>query len=333
MGLNVASKELQGWVPIRVFREGGELLVEWCYLGANRFTQPFFEDTIQVQLRNPFSLLFRRVTSFQALGDLYETSPVLEPTGFIFHLSRCGSTLVSQMLASLDENIVVSEPPPIDSVIREMSSDVRLSERDRISYLRWIVRALGQKRTGNETQYFIKFDCWNTLEIDLICKAFPEVPWIFLYRDPVEILVSQMRQRGVHTIPGMVGSLTPELNLTQAMQMAGEDYCAMVLARICESVLRYWPNEKGRLVNYLELPEAVTGSIAAHFGITLPLQVVERMLSTAKYHAKTPQMEFKDDTRTKQEEAGENVRQAAERWMMPLYRQLEAVRVGTAADV
>ena len=33
-------------------------------------------------------------------------------------MSRCGSTLVSQMLAALPQNIVISEAAPIDAVVQ-----------------------------------------------------------------------------------------------------------------------------------------------------------------------------------------------------------------------
>ena len=44
---------LEGWVPIRLFWQGGEPLVEWCYLGRERFTHPFFDSTIQLALQSP----------------------------------------------------------------------------------------------------------------------------------------------------------------------------------------------------------------------------------------------------------------------------------------
>ncbi|CAN0470845.1 unnamed protein product, partial [Laminaria digitata] len=34
------------------------------------------------------------------------TVPVPPPTGFIFHETRCGSTLVANMIASVDTNIM-----------------------------------------------------------------------------------------------------------------------------------------------------------------------------------------------------------------------------------
>jgi hypothetical protein len=42
-------------------------------------------------------------------------------------------------------------------------------------------------------------------------------------------------------------------------------------------------------------------------------------------------MEFKDDSRMKQDSANEAVRNAAEHWLMPFYSQMEAVRNASAA--
>ena len=65
--------------------------------------------------------------------------------------------------------------------------------------------------------YFVKFDSWNTLDLALIRRAFPDVPWIFLYRDPVEVIVSHMRQRGSQMIPGAFEKLMPDVDLNDAL--------------------------------------------------------------------------------------------------------------------
>jgi hypothetical protein len=82
------AKKFQNWTPVRVYWRDGRPLVDWCYMGATRFTQPFFDNTVEQQMKEPFSLLFRHQTPLDLLGDLYERQPGLEPTGFIFHMSR-----------------------------------------------------------------------------------------------------------------------------------------------------------------------------------------------------------------------------------------------------
>ena len=56
--------------------------------------------------------------SIDVLLEWQEQSPGLPPSGFIFHMSRCGSTLAARMLAASPRNIVLSEADPIDYVLR-----------------------------------------------------------------------------------------------------------------------------------------------------------------------------------------------------------------------
>lgn len=314
------------WVPIRVYRRGSEPMVDWCYAGSTRFTQPFFEDTVQQMFRRPFSLLFRHQTSFDFLGALCDARPGLMPTGFIFHMSRCGSTLVAQMLAALESNIVISEAPPIDSAIRMAGDALATATEARTQRLKWMVGAFGRPRNDHERDYFIKFDSWNTLDLPLIREAFPHVPWIFLYRDPVEVIVSHMRQRGSQMIPGALGRLMPDVDLNEALRMPAEEYCARVVARICERALEHADDPNALLVNYNELPDAVPGAIREHFRVSYTREEIEQMQHSALFNAKTPQMFFEPDIDAKRNEASEAAREAAETWVGPLYRLMEDFR-------
>src|SRR6185437_13560164 len=95
------------WVPAQVRWTAAGPVVDWCHLGDLRFIAPFFEQTIDDAMAHPFNLLFARSTP---LADIAHHEPELRPAGLIFHMSRCGSTLVSRMLAALPRNVVLSEP-------------------------------------------------------------------------------------------------------------------------------------------------------------------------------------------------------------------------------
>src|SRR5581483_3596580 len=134
-----------------------------------RLSDPFFEGTVRRQLERPFRALFRRVTPIEALDAFREEAP---PAGFIYHWSRCGSTLVTQMLAALPENAAVSEAAPVEQVL----SIPGAAER----WLRPLIAAMGR---GART--FVKLEAPHTLALPVLQRIFPETPWIFLYRDPV----------------------------------------------------------------------------------------------------------------------------------------------------
>ncbi|MEK6299953.1 MAG: sulfotransferase family protein [Acidobacteriota bacterium] len=331
VGVNVNANQLAGWVPIRLYWNGGMPFVDWCWVGTRRFTDPFFDHTINECMRLPFSVLFRPQTPIEMLRERHKLMPGLEPRGFIFHMSRCGSTLVSQMLAALEGSVVLSEAGPVDAVLRAQFRNPSLGDPQRAEWLRWMVSAISQRRRGDETHLFIKFDSWSTLELPLIHRAYPGVPWIFVYRDPVEVLVSQLGKRGAHMMPGTIEPALFGMNLAEAFSMQSEEYCARVLALTCEAALRHHESCPGLMVNYEQLPDVVSTELAGFFGVEVSDSILEAFARVARLDAKNPSVAFESDSQSKQGAASEAARQAAERWLAPLYERLEAVRLGNPA--
>jgi hypothetical protein len=233
---------------------------------------------------------------------------------------------MSQMLAALPEIVMLSEAGPIDSVLRAPFQDPSLSEATRSEWLRWVVSAIGQRRIGDETHLFVKFDSWSALELPLIHRAYPDVPWMFLYRNPVEVLVSQLAHRGAHMVPGAVEPGLFGMNMAEALEMQSEEYCARVLALTCDAALRHHQRCPGMMVNYEQLPDAVWTGIADFFGMELRESDIEAFRRVTKLDAKNPSLMFESDSKAKQASASEAVRLAAERWLAPLYERLEAAR-------
>lgn len=326
----MTPSRFDGWVPIRVYTERGRPVVDWCHLGEDRFTEPFFDDTIQRCLRRPFNLLFRHQTPIDALGEWQALRAGLPPAGFIFHMSRCGSTLIAQMLAALPQNVVISEAGPIDAMLRGTFHDSDgapevpdVTDSRRVAWLQWLISALGQRRRGDETHLFIKFDSWNALALPLVARAFPLVPWIFVYRNPVEVIVSHLKQRGAHTVPALIGPEIFQIHQAAAERMTPEEYVARVLASICRAALQRLRTGAGAAVNYRALPDAMLSLLPAHWGLTVAEADRERMLDISRLDAKRSSFEFAADTAAKQRDATVLVRQMADIWLAPLYRELE----------
>lgn len=230
-----------GWLPAAVHWDDpapDEATVEWLHCEARRFTETFLQDTFNECLRWPFNVLFRHRTPLDTLERWAETSPGIAPTDFIFHVSRCGSTLLASLLGELPGALVLSEPPPVDSLVCADDRQPRLAPDRQAALLRGMMSALGQRRTSGQNQLFVKFDAWNALHFPLMRVAFPEVPWVFLYRDPVEVLVSAIRQRGLHTTPGFLDAALFGMDGQEAFAMPPEEYVARVLGAIYEAGAR-----------------------------------------------------------------------------------------------
>ncbi len=313
------------WLPIAVTAQPGAICVDWARLGAASLRAAFYEESIRGALALPFNRLFRYSTLFCDLIAQAEAADNPTPRGFIFHMSRCGSTLVAQMLAALPGSVVISEAAPIDTVVQLARS---LSEDDAVRALRAIVAAFGRRCSRQDKRFFVKLDCWHTLALPLFRRAFPSVPWIFLYRDPVEVLVSQMRQRGMQMVPQY---LPPRLyGIPESEVTLDEDYCARVLAAVCQAVIDHHdipaPDLNGGLVlNYRELPEAVYSAILPHFRVSCSAAERECMRQATQRDIKSPGLPFAGDAEEKQRAATANIHRAAEQHLGAIYRRLEAM--------
>ena len=311
-----------GWAPIRVEWRDGVGVADLCRTEGMTFEEPFFDETIERCLRRPFNLLFRREVP---LGELPE--PVVEPDGFVLHASRCGSTLVTRLLQTVTGALVLAEPGAVDEVLRRRLRGVE--EVRLVEWLRRVVGALALARGEPPARFFVKLDAWSTLDLPLLRRAYPQVPWLFVYRDPLEILVSQSRRRGLHMIPG---ALAPELfGLARdaPRRVPPEEYMARVLGSLLGAAAGAIDDERGRLIHWREFPGAFGEVVAPHFRLAPPSDA--RVAAVAAANAKNPALPFADDAQEKREAATRELRMATDRWARPAYEELEAARA--AAEV
>jgi hypothetical protein len=199
----------------------------------------------------------------------------------------------------------------------------------RIEWLRSMVAALGQPRAGDESRYFIKFDAWHIREWPLIRAAFPGVPWIFLYRDPIEVLVSQVSKAGSWTLPGYLPPQALGLEFSDLARIPRDEYCGRVLALILQSAASAIedPAGNGRLVHYHELPQAVWSGLASHFRTTFEDAEIETMKEAANYDAKAQGLPFTPDSERKRNSASPRLLRISEEWLSPWYQRLESKRL------
>ena len=316
---------LRGWLPAEIRQDASRLVVAWLNFGRRRLTEPFYDDSLAAVRRLPFNRLFGFRTP---LADLEAWSRALDlpgrPNGLIFHMSRCGSTLAAQMLAASPQNVVISEAAPIDAIVQLADHD----EGAKAALLRAMAAVLGQARNPGETRRFIKLDCWHSLDLPLFRRAFPDTPWVFLYRDPVEVMVSHVRRRGMQMVPAFVPPAVFGLDLADGVP--DEDYCARVLAAVCEGAVRHYPESGGGLVDYRELPEALFTTILPHFGAAVSEAEAAVMRQATARDAKAPELAFAPDGTTKRHAATAAIREVCERRLGPVYRRLEALRTAEA---
>lgn len=316
-----------GWLPARSIPAGGAPAFDWAWFGDHALTEPFYEDAVRSMAARPFSRAFRTRTTLDALIAGAAAEATLAPQGLIFHMSRCGSTLAAQMLAAVPDHVVISEAGPIDAVVQWAAASGAPIEIQ-ITALRAIVAAFGRNRSGSARRLFLKLDAWHVLALPLFRAAFPDVPWVFLYREPEEVMVSQVRMPGMHFAAG--GMLPAELGVDPAGAFSIEEHGASVLAQLLRAAAAHHPSGGGMLVDYTDLPAAMDAAIPAHFGFVPDADERAAMTAAKSRDAKSPDARFKADSRSKRAAVTPAIAAAVARHLRAPYAELEALRAAEA---
>ena len=145
-----------------------------------RFEDRYFHDTVARAAKRPFNLAFYRDTSIEVLQAVAEATPGIPPSGLLFHLSRCGSTLVSNAFASRDDTLVLAEPGPLNDALVVPG----LSDAARRALVRSVLSVLARPQRREQRACVIKVDAWHVRSFGAIEAACPGAPWLFLHRDP-----------------------------------------------------------------------------------------------------------------------------------------------------
>ena len=317
--MNDRADSLTQWLPVIARAADGRLELELARLGALRFTEPFFNDSLSPLMTQPVHAVFRRRVDADAAARWLADNPPLPMAGFVFHVSRCGSTLASQWLAASPRHRVLSEPAPLDAALR--GGGPSIPEATRIAWLHATLGLLGQRGDTREQRVFVKFDCWHALHLPLLRKAFPDVPWIFMTRDPVEVIVSHLRMPGAQMVPGMLGLTAPGVDPLTAWQVPREEYVARMLGGICEAAASAL-DAQAQVVDYTELPAALEAVVAPHFGVQPGTDEALAMTQALDRDAKNPHQPFSPDQADKQAQATSAVRAAAAQWVAPALERL-----------
>jgi hypothetical protein len=275
--------DLARWTPIRFDFSGRTPTVDWADLSAERFVEPFFDQTVARWATGPQAQPLVR-TGLDALLAL-DDEPSLDPSGMVFHFSRCGSTVVSRLLATVPEVVVIAEPAPLNALLGLDPQQVDGAAL--VQVVRMLVRALGRRRHGDERQLVLKCTSWNIRRQEILAAAFPDTPWVWVQRDPAHVVASLLANP-----PGWLGlgAVPPQTALRFGVDpaalptMTRPEFAARALGAMLLSAAA----GPGRriCVDHADLPAAVWDRVAAHFGIDIDAAAIDRMTEQSQYYSK-----------------------------------------------
>ena len=293
--LDDPSVQLAGtWLPYRYHAKSRSIY--WC-IPDGHATEPFQDESIsRYHQKILLNTIIQPRTSLDNLSHQAHRVAKAQPAGFIFHLSRCGSTLVSGCLSELDSTCVLSESP----VLTEVLLDRQLDDATQQLYLQNLID-LQASAFHDRPKIIIKWNAWDIFHQKLIRATYPSVPTLFLVRNPVEILASHQRSSGRHMSGDpSLGGVDFVFNGNTATPLPLLDFRIRVLQRLMTEMQLTSTREQDLRLDYRQLNFEQLVDICAFFRIPLSELEAERIRSRLAFHSKFPAQRFHNDSTEKQ---------------------------------
>lgn len=288
---------LRNWIPYSLtYCPTDQWILSWIDLQQRRITEPFFDQTIQnSKWRNMERSPLKSLSNLDFLIEATQGISYLKPTAFIFHVSRCGSTLLTQAFCEEQENIVISEAPILDEILRANEKDQQLTPSQQEKWFKAALNIMGQQRNFKESSYTIKLDSWHLHFYTQLRNWFPNTPFIFLFRKPEQVLASQEKRRGIHSVPGLINKTL--LRIDSSVEYMGDlnRYTADVIMQYYLRIID--AQQQGHPLNFFtDYGDGVNQMISSFSRITgIKIKDQAKLKTRLTFHSKSPNEPFNGD--------------------------------------
>jgi hypothetical protein len=298
------------WLPYRY--QPKRQLINWL-IPFGHATEPFQDEYIVRCRQQLINQIIQPCTSSKFALRQAENLVDVKPAGFIFHLSRCGSTLISGCLSEPDSTCVFSESP----LLTELLLDNKLSTVQQKKFLCSFIN-LQAAAFQNRPQLIIKWNAWDIFRFEIIRELYPQVTVIFLVRDPIEILASHQRSAGRHMAGDRsLANLHPAFNKVSTKQTL-LDWQTEMLGTLLGEMNRIRRHDVILRFDYKYIDLAGMNEICRYFNLGTHK---ERFTERLTFHSKTPQVVFANDIQQKQTQFSDVNKAFIQTELSPLYKQ------------
>ena len=280
------------WAPYRLVRRE-QWLCRWFARAGQPYSEPFFSETILKCLSHaPNGKMFASYSTLDFLPEAVQLVEPIAPTAFIFHVSRCGSTLLAQLLGLDPQHVVLSEPPLIDELLRLPMQDAQFDALAIEPLVRAALGLLGDRRC-DETRLFVKLDSWHIHFAPLIRKLYPDTPFILLFRAPRPVIRSHQARRGTQSVPGLLEPALFDLRAEDTATTNADAYMGKVLAYFYRQFATMAAHDdRALLLDYSQGAEQMMTQLARHVGWTIDEATLGEIRRRSRYHSKYPGQAF-----------------------------------------
>lgn len=311
------------WLPFRLEIVNPPFRLTWAQFGSLMLSHPFFDQSL-AYLRSVAGNPDDRVTDFRTLIETGRRRQATNPAGIICHITRCGSTLVSNCLRAAERTTVISEALLVQQILDRcfMPSDSVTSEGIRLQALDSFVRIVSGYPDGATHRVVLKLNAFGLLDLSRLRSLWPEVPVVIVIRNPADVIASNLANRAPWLTSKFIirdGRSVFDWAPHCPQEMDDEEYCARAVGALCSAGLRAF-DEKCTVIDYSSITVDRLQGIAAQFGLWVPAESINRTLGLySKDYRGKQNFTSAMDSRTL---LRDSARGAAEKWADGPYEQL-----------
>ncbi|NRD90028.1 hypothetical protein C8024_12000 [Sphingopyxis sp. BSNA05] len=308
-------------VPIGVNHESG--LVSWYDLGHHHIYEGSYQRALSSHQaimsiqssRPPDTAITTRLLDIIDI-NIAERDPDL----FIFHMSRCGSTLLTKALAQCRRNNVIGEPGVVFPAIHYLRMQNAQDEMVKRS-MRSLFSALGRQRLDTHGNYIVKLSSLETFAIPILKAIYPGSKMLFVYRHPVEVIISNLKKPasfiGHRVNPWQANAFE------QAAAMDDAEYLAAHIGNCMDEALRS-VHEGFYVLDYADLTAENFGTILDKLCLAFRDEEQRNMQRQFEQYSKSDfkKRRFIPDGEEKRNSASEKVQKLYESRLQDRYHRL-----------
>ena len=171
------------------------LSIAFVDVGSRNFNSPRFDDVIDNLRETPESRPLCFPLHLSEHPDGLKPAASGLPQGLIFHVGRCGSTLLCRLLDELLQCTTIREPEVVNRLLAERMNQLCGDTDCEHALLRLLQSfAFGARRaSGGQTRgCLVKMTSWNLVAMRDLLDRLDDIPTVFLVRDPIGTAASMI---------------------------------------------------------------------------------------------------------------------------------------------
>jgi hypothetical protein len=307
--------------------------VQWLDFGHKALSESFFQWS-WASIKGTGNVSSEVSTGVETLIHAAQRTAPTMPSGVIVHMTRCGSTWISNCLKAADNAVVVAEAPVMDQVLSDaFTPTLSNDESTRQKIVVALSTIFSRYETGNPKKVVFKLGIYGLPAMKTIRLLWPELPIVVVIRNPSEVIASNLNQPARWLCSRWFLNRDFDWHSSTSRGFSDEDYCGKVLGTLCEAGAAAI-DENTMILDYRNIGRESILKVGVLFGLWSKDVDPERILRPFELDSKDRrgQQTYVSRAEMQSRYAPEAIRAAADKWVMSSYERLLALESGILRD-